>query len=163
MVLRVRDGSERAHRCVALAHADDAVIAVGRSDLCNAAMRPHPHVRTHGRMHAGFNRTALEASIDSLRDNVGPYRVQLPEPSRCEKAVHALAASHALAHEPARPGALHAHSDMAIARRCTLLHRDRAHWTGHCAGASCSRYGQFIPLRRASAAGLHVWVLRVLA
>jgi hypothetical protein len=48
--LHERYGVERAHRCLRLAHADDAVCAVGRSDLCKAAMRTHPHVRT--RLHA---------------------------------------------------------------------------------------------------------------
>jgi hypothetical protein len=133
MFRRVRGGSERAHRSVALAHADDAGVAVGRSDLCAAATRTDPHVRTHGRMHAGGFRTALEASLDSLRDGVGRYRVQPPEPSRCEKAVHALAASHALAHAPARPCTRTGYGDTAITAAAREPLRSAAQRSGHCA------------------------------
>jgi hypothetical protein len=40
------DGSGRAHRWSRLAPADNALPAVGGSDLYEAAMRTHPHVRT---------------------------------------------------------------------------------------------------------------------
>ena len=39
-------GSGRAHRWSRLAQADNALSAVGGSDLCEAAMPTHPHVRT---------------------------------------------------------------------------------------------------------------------
>jgi hypothetical protein len=96
-------------------------------------MRTDPHVRTHRRMHAGVFRTALEASLDSLRDSVGRYRVQTPEPSRCEKAVHALAASHALAHEPARPCTRTGCCDTAITAAARQTLRSAAQRSGHCA------------------------------
>jgi hypothetical protein len=44
--VRSLDRSNRAHRWLRLAQADDALSAVGGSDLCEAAMRTHPHVRT---------------------------------------------------------------------------------------------------------------------
>jgi hypothetical protein len=64
--------------------------------------------RVLARMRA-FPRTAdvgdrFEASVGSSHDSaVKPCRVQTPEPPWYEKAVHALAASQAVAHDPARP------------------------------------------------------------
>ena len=120
--------------------------------ICATQRYAHVHTCAHtlACMQA-LSRTAVEASIDSLRVSVGPYRVQTPPPPRCEKAVHALAASHALAHEPTRP-CTRAHSDAAVQRCVTAVarqtlrsaaQRSGAQSSGHGAGPSCDATANF--------------------